>query len=280
MKNNSQPKQKKDKVFTIILKKAAVLISFLKQFNVIDTRLLLEITSDKRVLIKSHTNSRTAVMAGSLGLVDISEIPAKKKFPRGAVLCGILNTKRFIGILSNFPKNDNINISFHYNNNENGELECKKIILSNNYKEYSFGCANRILFRYIQDNIEKEIFDLSKSIFSFDITNAKLKEIEADAKLEDGAGLEIAPCCFEEQNFVCFKGRDFSTKIPIDKGSVVKDTPSATISKDYLRYLDKGSNYSCHLTETSVLFHSDKYNIRLGFGRVMECEETENTINM
>ncbi|TAL68566.1 MAG: hypothetical protein EPN82_09815 [Bacteroidetes bacterium] len=260
-------------MLTFILTNVTLLINYLKQFITIDSNSLLEITPEKNFVIKSYTAARTAVIVGKIELGEFCKTPLKVRLPKRVIKCGIYNTKLLIDMLTRFQKNTEIQLTLQYHVENNGELVGDNIILSDFNKEFNLRFAQISLFKDMEDDIADSVFDMSKSYFSFELPSTKLKEIKADAALQNGFDLEIFPRIINNKKFVCFTGKDFSDKIPIETDLDIGNIQGATITKEYFRYLDKDSNYTCHLTETSVLFISDKFNTKTCFGRVMNAED-------
>jgi hypothetical protein len=265
-----------DKLKTMKLKIISTksFINFLQQFISVDSNVLLEITPDSKLIIKSYTASRTAVKHGSIDMDEIFSVTKYQKRMIKSFPCkikiGIYNLPKVIQMLKKFGKYIN-DFTIEYKKDTDLEYYSKSILFSGNNIQKSFPCANKTLFKYMTDKSASSVFDEPKVFLKFEITKTQIKELIELGKLEPASELQIQVLEIKKSDCrtrqcILLAGKSFKYYV-YEQIHVREISEPAAISKDYLKYLDS-DDYICKVNSASVTFESKDRNTKVALGRL------------
>lgn len=240
---------------------------FLKRFIVVDSNALLELRTDNTLVIKSYTASRTAVKYGVLKLEDVFDFDPDEDKVESNIKIGIYNIERLIKTIAMYGEKDDVTIDFQYDLDSDGEFFAKNIHFDNGVLDMDFACAQKSLFKFMPDDIVKTVFNSEDYGFKFKLDSATLRIIESATALESGTDLNLVVRGEEDDYYLEFNSKIFKYKYT-NEVEVEKTDDPVTISKDYLKYLDK-ETYTCYSTDNALLLFSDDSETKISFGRVV-----------
>lgn len=253
------------------------LINFVTKFTKIDSNALLEIRDDGRIVIKSFTASRTAVKVASIPMSSVFEDDGQEL--KDSVLIGIYNLEKLIKLLSYVDTNSDASLKVTYQQEVDGSYYAKNILIKTKIFNKEFVCANKSLFKHMNDEVAKEVLDVENNYFNLELDQSTLKMIKNISALEPSDELSFCAYKKDGEDYIEFKGKTY--KIPHYGESEVNEyINKAAISKEYLQYTDD-EDYMCYITDQSIILISKDTDTKLALGRLPdEVEEyTDDEVN-
>jgi hypothetical protein len=235
------------------------LVDVFKRAMSIDSNALLEIKPDLTLIIKSYKTSRTAVKTIQLSMADIfdyddedEDIKWLKSLPSQiSINVGIYNLEKVNKFINLVKVNDFIKFKIQFNFDTECDSWAKKMIFKTKLITKDFACANKTLFKYMDDKTADKVMNVEEAYFSFLLGKNDVQELMSISKLEPSSEIVFEVQENDSKEFsLYFKGKSY---VITYFGEVdVKEIDAPSFSKDYLKLLDK-DDYECFVTREALI---------------------------